>query len=86
MNTKQELIETIKRLLVAEDVDLDFLNKLEENELKTLIVSISDRLEKQKQWTKTEDSHWWHSKGAIRIYTQTHKEWLCFLWWEGEGV
>jgi len=49
MNTKQELIETIKRLLVAEDVDLDFLNKLEENELKTLIVSISDRLEKQKQ-------------------------------------
>ena len=47
MDTKQELIETIKRLLLAEDVDLDFLNKLEENELKTLIVSISDRSEKQ---------------------------------------
>jgi len=49
MTPKQELIETIKRLLFAEDVDLNFLNKLEENELKTLIVSISDRSEKQQQ-------------------------------------
>jgi len=49
MNTKQELIETIKRLLSAEDIDLEFLNKLEENELRTLIVSISDRSEKQQQ-------------------------------------
>ena len=49
MDPKKELIETIKRLLLAEDVDLDFLNKLEENELRTLIVSISDRSEKQKQ-------------------------------------
>jgi len=46
MDTKQELIETIKRLLLAKDVDLDFLNKLEENELKTLIILISDRSEK----------------------------------------
>ena len=49
MTPKQELIETIKRLLFAEDVDLNFLNKLGENELKTLIVSISDRSEKQQQ-------------------------------------
>lgn len=49
MNTKQELIETIKRLLSVEDVDLDFLNKLDENELKTLIILISDRSEKQQQ-------------------------------------
>lgn len=47
MDPKQELIETIKRLLLAKDVDLDFLYKLEENELKTLIVLISDRSEKQ---------------------------------------
>ena len=39
MNTKQELIEAIKRLLSAEDMGLDFLSKLEENELKTLILS-----------------------------------------------
>jgi len=49
MDTKQELIETIKRLLLAKGADLDFLNKLKENELKTLIILISDRSEKQKQ-------------------------------------
>ena len=49
MNTKQELIEAIKRLLSAEDMGLDFLSKLEENELKTLIASISYRLEDQKK-------------------------------------
>lgn len=47
MDKKQELIETIKRLLLPKDVALDFLYKLGENELKTLIVSITDRLEKQ---------------------------------------
>jgi len=46
MDTKQELIETIKRLLLADDVDIDFLYKLDESELKTLIVLISDRSEK----------------------------------------
>jgi len=49
MDTKQELMETIKSLLLANDIGLEFLNKLEESELKTLIISISDRLEKQKQ-------------------------------------
>lgn len=48
MNTKEELIETVKRLLSAEDMGLDFLNKLEESELKILIASISHRLEDQK--------------------------------------
>jgi len=33
MKSKQKLIETIKRLLSAEDMGLDFLNKLEEGEL-----------------------------------------------------
>ena len=45
MDTKKELIETIKRLLSAEDMGLDFLNKLEEKELKILIASINHRLE-----------------------------------------
>jgi len=48
MDTKQELIETIKRLLLVDDMCFEFLNKLEESELKTLIVSISDRLEIKK--------------------------------------
>jgi hypothetical protein len=48
MTPKQELIETIKRLLSAEDMGLDFLNKLEEKELKILIASINHRLEPQK--------------------------------------
>ena len=45
MKSKQKLIETIKRLLSAEDMGLDFLNKLEEKELKILIASIRNRLE-----------------------------------------
>jgi hypothetical protein len=48
MDAKKELIETIKRLLSAEDMGLDFLNKLEEKELKILIASINHRLEPQK--------------------------------------
>jgi len=48
MTPKQELIETIQRLLSAEDMGLDFLNKLEEKELKILIASINHRLEPQK--------------------------------------
>jgi len=45
MTTKQKLIENIKKLLIAEDMGLDFLNKLEEKELKILIASINHRLE-----------------------------------------
>jgi len=48
MKSKQKLIETIKRLLSAEDMGLDFLMKLEESELKTLLASISHKLEGQK--------------------------------------
>lgn len=47
MDTKQGLIEKIKTLLVTEDIDLDFLKKLEESELKTLIASMRSRLENQ---------------------------------------
>jgi len=53
MDTKQELTEAIKKLLLAEDIGLDFLNKLEESELKTLIASIRHRLENQKSEVKT---------------------------------
>ena len=53
MNTKQELIENFKRLLLEEDASLDFLNKLEESELKTLIASIRHRLENQQNESKT---------------------------------
>ena len=53
MGTKQELIETIKRLLLADDMGLDFLDKLEESELKTLIASIRHRLENQESEVKT---------------------------------
>ena len=45
MDAKKELIETIKRLLSAEDMGLDFLIKLEKDELKKLIASIRNRLE-----------------------------------------
>ena len=45
MKPKQELIETIKRLLSAEDMGLDFLTKIEKDELKKLIASIRNRLE-----------------------------------------
>ena len=45
MDAKKELIETIKRLLSAEDMGLDFLAKLEKDELKKLIASIRNRLE-----------------------------------------
>jgi len=48
MDKRQELIEALKKLLSAEDMGLDFLNKLEESELKTLIASIRHRLENQK--------------------------------------
>ena len=47
MDTKQEFIEIIKGLLSADDMGLDFLNRNEESELKTLIASIRHRLENQ---------------------------------------
>ncbi len=53
VNTKQELIENLKRLLLEDDASLDFLNKLEESELKTLIASIRHRLENQTSEVKT---------------------------------
>ena len=53
MNTKDELVGNIKKLLMAEDMDFGFLNKLEERKLKTLIASIRHRLEKQKQEVRT---------------------------------
>jgi hypothetical protein len=49
MDTKQALIGKIKNLLLVEDINLDFLKKLEEDELKTLIAVIRDRIENQKQ-------------------------------------
>ena len=49
MDTKQRLIKSIKELLSVEDVNLDFLNKLQEDELKVLIVSIRDRVDNQNQ-------------------------------------
>jgi hypothetical protein len=49
MDSKMTLIKTIKNLLSAEDVSLDFLNKLGDDELKTLIAVIRDRIERQKQ-------------------------------------
>ena len=42
--TKEKLIETIKRILDT-DVDLDFLSKLNQTELETLIACIRDRVE-----------------------------------------
>ena len=53
MNTKQELIEKLNKLLLEDDTSLEFLNKLEESELKNLIASIRLRLEKQKDEVKT---------------------------------
>jgi hypothetical protein len=47
MDTKQALIVKIKNLLMAEDISFDFLKKLEESELKTLIASIRGRIENQ---------------------------------------
>jgi len=49
MYIKQKLIKIIKKLLSAEDANLDFLNKLQEDELKVLVASIRDRLENQNQ-------------------------------------
>jgi len=40
-----KLVRTIKKLLSAEEIDLDFLKKLQEDELKSLVVSIRDRLD-----------------------------------------
>jgi len=42
--TKKKLIEIILRLL-GTDEDIDFLNKLEETELKTLTACIRDRID-----------------------------------------
>jgi len=53
MSIKQELIENLKRLLSEDEATLDFLNKLEESELKTLIASIRHRLGNQKIEVKT---------------------------------
>jgi hypothetical protein len=49
MDRKKNLITTIRNLLSVDDVNLDFLNKLAEDELKTLIAVIRDRIESQKQ-------------------------------------
>jgi hypothetical protein len=49
MNTKKKLIKTTKKLLSAEDLNLDFLIKLQEDELKVLVASIRDRLDNQEQ-------------------------------------
>ncbi|MCP4159888.1 MAG: DUF3944 domain-containing protein [Deltaproteobacteria bacterium] len=42
--TKEELIEIIKRVLKT-DSDLEFLLKMDESELKTLVAVIRDRVE-----------------------------------------
>jgi len=42
--TKEKLIEIIQKILNT-DVDLDFLLQLKENEIKTLVVCIKDRVE-----------------------------------------
>ena len=42
--TKEELIEIIKRVLKTES-DLEFLLKLDETELETLVAVIRDRVE-----------------------------------------
>ena len=49
MDSKLTFITTIRNLLSVDDVNLDFLNKLAEDELKTLIAVIRDRIENQKQ-------------------------------------
>lgn len=53
MNAKQELIENLKRLLFEDEASFDFLNKLEESELKNLIASIRNRLEDQRTERKS---------------------------------
>ena len=45
---KEDLIAILKRLLQA-DVYLDFLLQLEESDLRTLIASIRERIDKQRQ-------------------------------------
>jgi len=42
--TKEELIEILRKVLKT-DADLDFLLRLNEEELKTLVVCIRDRVE-----------------------------------------
>ncbi len=42
--TKEELIEILKRVLKTES-DIDFLSKLDEVELETLVAVIRDRIE-----------------------------------------
>ena len=42
--TKEKLIETIKRILDT-DLDLNFLLKLDQRDLETLIACIRDRVE-----------------------------------------
>ena len=44
--TKEELIEILKRVLKT-DTDIDFLLKLDESELETLVAVIRDRIEGQ---------------------------------------
>jgi hypothetical protein len=43
--TKEQLIETIKRILNT-DLDLSFLRKLTEKELETLVASIRERVDR----------------------------------------
>jgi hypothetical protein len=49
MDRKQSLITTIRNLLSIDDMNLSFLSKLEEDELKTLAAVIRERIECQKQ-------------------------------------
>ena len=42
--TKEEFIEILRKLLET-DSDLDFLRKLEENEIQTLIACVRSRVE-----------------------------------------
>ena len=44
--TKDQLIETIKKLL-ATDHDLSFLMKLAENEIETLVATIRGRIDRE---------------------------------------
>ena len=43
---KQKLIEILKKLL-ATDTDLDFLLRLKEEELETLVACVRDRVDQQ---------------------------------------
>jgi hypothetical protein len=50
--TKDQLIETIKKILSTEN-DLSFLLKLEKPELETLVASIRGRMDREIQYRRT---------------------------------